>query len=219
MMLFSACADSGNTRPSPLEVKEPPPHERVRHDPDTGAVTYLKGANLSALLDSDAHFAELKRSDSFAEIVFAFLDAHRQFFLLTAPSEEFSVTAVDTDDIGLTHVRLRQSYRDAAVVSSDFIVHLNRDNAVYLMQGSYLPTPTGVDMEEIVSVDVAWASVSGQDSNCERCAQRLVLWGRQNAELRLAHELEVWESQLDGWRYFVDAQSGDVLEKQPLVAN
>lgn len=219
MMLFSACADSGSARPSPLEVKEPPPHERVRHDPDTGAVTYLKGGNLSALLDDDAHFAELKRGDSFTATVFAFLDAHRQFFLLTAPSEEFSVTAVDTDDIGLTHVRLKQRYKEAEIVSSDLIVHLDRDNAVYLMQGNYLPTPSGVDMRETVSVDSAWASVSRQNRNCERCAQRLVLWGGHNAELRLAHELEVWGNQLDGWRYFVDAQSGDVLEKQPLVVN
>src|SRR5262245_313597 len=138
-----------------------PVDAQVRRDPARGTITLLAASNLSQALEQDPAFAALQASGRFADVALAFLAAQRSIFKLSSPADELAVDSVRTDELGLTHVRLRQIVGPLPVWNAEVIVHLDRERHVYRVQGSYISTPSGLPSTPRLDETQARRTVAG----------------------------------------------------------
>jgi len=205
----------------PLAGKPFPSDASLRRDPGRGTVRFLKGRNLSRDLEQDEAFRALQAADRFAEIALAFLNAYRTEFGLRQPMVEMRVDSVVTDDLGFKQVRLQQTFAGIPVWGAELIVQIDRDNHVNLVQGSYFRTPvrarTTAELASDEALRIAAASLSGIGPECPRCRSKLVIFASDSNPPRLAYRIIAPISLVEGWAVMVDAMTGIILGKVPMV--
>ncbi|MGE0820677.1 MAG: hypothetical protein AB7G75_01970 [Candidatus Binatia bacterium] len=239
LSVASACSTPKPSRPvivQPMSPASPPPPSsssaaqqpdlpadaQVRLEPQLGTISHLQAQNLSASLERDAVFRSLQTTGRFADIALAFLSAHRSLFRLQDPRNEFTISSVQNDNQGLKHIHLQQTFRGLPVYTGDLIVHLDRDNHVYLVQGKYIPTPQHLSTTPQLTRDTAEqkaAEYVGTSSGCRNCRSELLIFALGDKGPRLAYRVNVKVSVMEGWEVFVDAEQGGLLEKIPTTLN
>jgi hypothetical protein len=190
----------------------------IRRDPTEGTVIFLRGKNLSEGLEKIVGFRELQSADRFGEIALAFVSAHPALFKLEQPEKELGLKSATRDKMGFKHVRLQQVFEGLPVWGAEMIVHLDKSNHVYLVQGRYIPTPerlsTSPRLTPAAALHVAAKHV-GLGTECKGCRSELVVFAKGTP--RLAYRVLVTLSLVKGWALMVDAETGAVLEKIPTV--
>jgi len=201
------------SRPLPADAE-------LRRDPDWGTVRFLKGDNLSASLESDWDFRAHQAAGRAEEIVFEFLEAYASALGFRAPRTELRVRSSSTDQLGLTHLKLEQSYAGLPMPGSELIVHLDGENHVYLLTGSYAPTPGDVSTAPKIGEDEARTrakeQVEGAGDKSDRACE-LVIFVERGSPARLAYRVGVEVGLTEGWEIMIDAHTGDPLRKLPTV--
>ena len=184
-----------------------PPDADLRLNPDDGTVQYLKGKNLSLELDS----VQLK-SENPADIAISFVEFYRTIFKLAQPHDELRCLAVQTDELGLKHVRFQQIYQAIPVWGKELNVHLNRQNSVYLVQGRYIPTPRHVHTRPAINgfkaAERVLMEIRAEKKESVRGSAELVIYAKPSRTALLAHKVPV-----PGWVYFVDAVKGEIVDR------
>lgn len=79
------------------------------------------------------------------------LRLHRELLRLHDPVQELQLLSVQSDELGIHHVRFQQLYHGIPVWGADLYVHLRSDGTLYLLNGRYIPTPVGVPLQPRVS--------------------------------------------------------------------
>ncbi len=198
-----------------------PPEATIIRDETRKTIIFLKDPNLSKILETDARFRKLQAQNHAEEIAKAFISAYSKEFLLIDPLEELSVAMMTTDDLGLTHVKFRQVYKTIPVADSEIIVHLDRQQRVYLVNGRYHPTPDQVSMQPAISKAAAKAAVVDNlettAADIILCDVELIIFPETEKGPRLAFRITVSIRADEGWLYFIDAHTGEILEKRSLV--
>jgi len=191
----------------------------VKREEQTDTIRLLKGNNLSATLESDPHFRELQSGSQAEDIALAFICAHHQLFRLTAPSDELVVASVTSDDLGLTHVKFSQVSNGIPVWASEIIVHLDRENNVYLVQGRYNPTPAHVNSRPRLSAPEAERIAAGNmgKPECPYCRTDKIIYPQPGAAAALAWRVEASAGRGESWTFIIHAETGAVLEKLSAV--
>ena len=195
-----------------------PPGAHVVRDDENDTIIQLKGADLSAGLESNSHFRRLQAQGRAAELAVAFIEAHAGFFRLTDPSSELSAVSEKTCDLGLTRVRFQQIYQGIPVSNAEINVHIDRNKRVYLVNGRYIPTPTQIDVnpgitsKTAISVAAGHLGIAGDD--LPRRAIDLVVFANRETGPRLSFRIETAIRADQGWVYYIDANSGEILERQ-----
>ena len=137
------------------------------------------------------------------------------------PPEELTVKAINTDELGLKHVRFQQTFDGIPVWASEIMVHLNRSNHVYLVNGRYIPTPLSVRTDPVLSEDEAFGIVARDltdvGPDCQGCRSELVIFAMGENRPHLAYRVSVAPHGAEGWAVFVDGESGAILERIPTV--
>jgi hypothetical protein len=223
----SACA-GGASRPSKdtpvasaaLEATLPTGATLTR-DPATGTVRFLKGQNLSRELDGDPLFRAARNSGDAEAVARAFLSAYATVFRLEDPARELALKRIDVDRIGTTHVRFDQSYHGLPIPGGELIVHLDRERRVVLVNGSYVATPSEVDVTPAISADDARMVAAregdlGADA-CNACATDLVLFAERGAPPRLAWRVAAPAGGIAASERWIDAKSGAPLRSLPVA--
>ena len=189
----------------------------IRRDPRLGTITFLKAANLSEGLEHNADFARLQANNQFGDIARAFIEAYRTEFRLAEPNRELLIESVTPDALGLTHVRLQQTFHDVPVWAAELIVHLDADAQVYLVQGRYIPTPRNLSTQPSLTGRAALQRVAdhlGKPlAGCLQCQATLVIFAAEDTAPRLAYQISVLLGLAEGWEVMIDAQTGEVLQK------
>jgi Zn-dependent metalloprotease len=160
---------------------------------------------------------------------------------------EARVERADKDDLGYTHVRMKQYYKGIPVDGTDMIVHVNGENAVYWITGG-MAERLNVDVRPQITVGEAERIAIDDalrhkcvDENCsswkstDSMLPRLSFDLERQAELEirvagepflmiygssgLAYRVLVREAikDLADWEYWVDAHSGRVVAKDNLL--
>ena len=194
-----------------------PARAEIRRDPRLGTITFLKAPNLSERLEHDPDFAQLQAGKQFGDLARAFIHAYRVDFRLTQPANEFRVQSVETDTLGLTHVRLQQTFHGIPVWAAELVVHLNAATQVYLVQGRYIPTPhnlsTDPEVTEQTALQRAADHLGHPLTKCLKCQADLVIFAAEGKAPRLAYRALALLNLAEGWEVMVDAQTGEVLQK------
>jgi Zn-dependent metalloprotease len=199
-----------------LRAQGLPAGAEVTRDPATGAIRWLRGGDLSRELESDARFRADQAQGRAEAVARRFLEAYAGAFGLDDPARELRLDRIDRDASGRTRVRFAQTWRGIPVLRGVVHVHLDPAHRVALVNGDYLPTPSGLDPKPALSADQARTRAAG-DGGCAGCDAELVVTTDRDGRPRLAWRVRSGSGGFRAQETLVDARSGDVLASQPLA--
>ncbi len=147
-----------------------------------------------------------------ADIPLACLQNLRELLGVHDAHSEFRKKSEVVDDLGLTHVKFQQVYNGLVLSGKEIIVHLDKDQSVYLVEGRVEPTPQ-IDVTATLSGEQALDVVRGELGHLDALTtcELVIYFGRLNFA-RLAYDISAVRG-LETWKYFVDAKTGQVVEK------
>jgi Zn-dependent metalloprotease len=219
-----SCADfKNNSTPyyfMGLEMKMPQ-DATIKIDDKNKTIISLKGNNLSEELERDEKFKTLQSKGQYVEIALAFLSANHSLFQLASPPEELSVNSLQTDDLGFTHMKFRQAFQGILVWPGEINLHINQQNQVYLIEGRYIPTPVMVNTRPVISeneaMDIVAEKLGHPKTKCPECHSEIIIFSDTGVKPCLAYRIKANPSLNEGWEFFIDATSGEILQKLPTV--
>jgi Zn-dependent metalloprotease len=134
------------------------------------------------------------------------------------------------DELGQTHVRVKQTYRGIDVIGPELVVHMTRKEVI-VINGWFLPA-IDVPTEAVLSKQEASviarsyvADMGGTDSAVQQVGMAVVFAGRDD-RVHLAYPVETRYKMIEGNRYqvgwhsdeiFVDAIAGVVVGSHPIL--
>jgi Zn-dependent metalloprotease len=219
-----SCADfKNNSTPDyfmGIEMKLPK-DAIIKIDDKNKTVLLLKGKNLSEKLERDEKFQTLQSKGQYVEIALAFISANHSLFQLASPPEELSVKSLQTDDLGFTHMKFNQAYQGIPVWPGEINLHINQQNQVYLIEGRYIPTPVKVNTHPVISekeaMDIVAEKLSQPKTKCPECHSEIIIFSDTGADPCLTYRIKANPSLNEGWEFFINAASGQILQKLPTV--
>lgn len=188
--------------------------ERIEWDEATGVPTFLAG-------DLGATSKTTAAGDFFA--------ANREVFRLSP--DDIQTTSTQTDELGLTHVRVRQTVDGVPVFGGDAALHLDREGSVYAYGGTVHPAARTVATRPQVGRADALAAARavlgpvterqpdapdelGHQGSEWTPSSELVIYPHQGTYLLAYHvRLFVDAPQPANWNVFVDAATGQVVHR------
>lgn len=175
-------------------------------------------------------------SKTIEDQTFAYLEVMKKSLHIDDPRSEFQIVSHETDELGITHVKLQQVFKNKKVYGSEIVLHI-KEGQVYLMNGNYYPTPTleniTPQIDRSQAIEVAKAAVSKKTNVKELSKMELQLLGHESliAEPMIYHQ----DQSLDGeqlvwvidfvpnlahhWTMIVDAETGTILEQYDQVCH
>jgi len=227
-MRARATADGSATRPRPepiansqkSETMKTPPYLEIDYNANS-TPSRVKSDDLAASLASIPAFEEARKRNDYAEMVFLCLEHYPEFFKLARPREALRIDAIQTDTLGSAHVRLQQVLDQIPVTGKMVIAHFNRNGALYLFQGDYIPGERLRDVQtrpritESDASEKALTAASSPGSAVQEAS--LVVFVTEAQAARLAFKIVVARGLMERNGYFVDAIDGRVLHKTSLL--
>jgi len=145
-----------------------------------------------------------------------FLNNYQQLLLTQNAQAEWRLSHLEKDALGRTNVRFSQMYEGLEVFPAELSVHVNKDGAVDLLDGVFIPTPEIVDLQPKIEADRAVAKgvagipggFKGKVSNTS-----LIIHAPIEGEPKLAWKFDLELGLTQNWMVVVDAVNGDVLKQ------
>lgn len=191
---------------------------------DYGMPIFIHG--LPNEIKNNKHIDKQKKED----YTFAYLDALKDVLKINEPKSEFKIFSKQEDELGFTHIRLQQIYKDIPVYNSEIFVHFNKTD-IYASNGHFYPTPT---LENVIpninqqqAVDIIKLSITEKTNIKELNAFErqilghepldltLMIYHTENKinELHLAWVAEFVPNLAHRFKVIVDAHSGEILDQ------
>jgi hypothetical protein len=221
LAFFMPHAMAGNA-PAPTSASLSLPADTiVRTNPRDQGILSLQAEDLAAALVGNREYTKSLAGGQFGEAAIAFITAYRLVFKLIDPSHELSIKIVDKDDIGYKHIRLEQVFSGLPVLGGELIVHFDKGNHLYLVNGRYVPTPAGMNVQPTINSKDAQAVIAkalpNLEANRDGCKTRLVIFDDPANKPHLAYQIIVSPSVAEGWEFIVDAETGAILRQLSTV--
>ena len=163
--------------------------------------------------------------------ILQFISENATLFRLRDPASELIHGATTRDKTGREHVQFEQRFRGVPVWGASIIGHWSGEQGFYAINGRYQPSPDHVTRVEPTITPEAAIDRALVDLTLQRTIKtfspkvqelldyrgpeaELYLWNaRQEEPLRLTWFVEVRPNLYERWRYFVDAHTGEILER------
>jgi len=164
-------------------------------------------------------------------VAYNFLIENKTLIRIDNPKEELICHEVIDNKDGLKHIKYLQTHKNIPIWGRELYVHLNEKNDIYLINSSNIPTvkdfaiPQNI-LSEKQSIEIANNNLS-KLTNIEYLAEDLkkllnysspegqqYIWIDDNTQKPyLAYFIRIRPNIKDNWCYFVDAVTGNILEK------
>ena len=149
-----------------------------------------------------------------------FFRSHRSQMHISDTDAEFEIRHREEDRMGKFHYRLQQRYHGIKVWGGEASVHLAADGSIDSMEGAFIPTPTNIPTNAVVSLTNAVEIVnqkyfSGRGNVFGK--SELVINGAVKELPRLAWKFSMSSDLVDACRFLVDAINGEVISVVSLV--
>ena len=171
------------------------------------------------------------RSDeSTLEACYAFLDEISKAMRIDQPAEEFAELANWEDEIGMLHLKMQQYFNGVKVYGGQLILH-GSFGMINRMNGTYFPTPQIANLNPNISSEQAIDNAINdlmahtQIVDFDVSDQEFLDYHGPESELviyhhkrnlkgeRLTWNIHIRPNMLEHWIYFVDAQTGEIINK------
>lgn len=150
---------------------------------------------------------------------------------MSNPARELSLIAITQDELGYQHLRFEQVYQGIRIYGRDIILHANASGDVYSIHGKYEATPRRVATTPLATPERAMRNVLADLQDRQEQTQMSsdialqlgyegdvieLLYLPQNGRLRLVYGVQTTPEPGKVWMYFVDALTGEVLDRTSL---
>ena len=160
---------------------------------------------------------------------FAYLNSIKAPIQIKEPEQEFHILEEKVDNNGQQHIKMQQTFNGLKVYGGEIWVHESNKQGVDLFTGSNFPTPTlsnlhpSIGQEQAIELalqDVAQHTTVSTDNTinhpfyqAQEQQAELVIYHPSDdiSNERLTWELTVHPNNVSHWKYFIDAQTGEVL--------
>ena len=174
---------------------------------------------------------ELGAAASSERIALRFLSQYRQFFQLNDPYTDLQPVKTIRDAFQKEHVVFQQTIHGVPVWAKDLVVHVNPDGSVYAVNGHYLPTLQRdyaiiprIDAQTAIQHAITHLSQEVSIVDFDETIQNILdytgptatqyYWeNTQTGAVRLVWHVAIRPNIRDYYFYFVDAQTGEILER------
>jgi len=145
------------------------------------------------------------------------------------PSSEFQHVSKKVDDLGQTHLKMQQVFKGLKVYGSEVILHLNKRKQVQAFNGRNKPTPQLKSIAPKVSFQQALSTIESdlgvklsKSSTTKKGLNSFISSPEPKEELViytvdgkavLTRHITVFPSTIDRWEYFINANTGKVVDK------
>jgi Zn-dependent metalloprotease len=159
-----------------------------------------------------------------------FVETYGDVFRLNSTTDSFTVYSVKTGSLYITNVRLQQTYFGIPVYGAEELVHLDQNNDVLFMHGTFVPeisVSTTPQIPVTEAFDIAHEDLKGTFPNVqnvsilqyELCVYNPAVVNEFATDTNfLVWLLIIGTDYPDGlWYYFVDAQSGEIIKSQDAI--
>lgn len=192
---------------------------KITRDTETGGVLMIE--NLSKVTPKVRKSTQLMATDFLGEV--------KSALKITDTNQELEMINMETDEIGMTHIKIQQKYKNVPVYGGEIWLH-TKGEKIDVLNGRNFPTPklnsTNPSISEEKAIEFAMIDVA-KKSVVQKAgiAGQLLVKQQNTAELivyhkdqkldneRLTYLLTIRPNLLERWTYFVDANTGEILKK------
>ncbi|WP_276166353.1 M4 family metallopeptidase [Zobellia alginiliquefaciens] len=177
--------------------------------------------------DANKEVALLASKQSSEDVVKDYLIDVKDLIQIKNPEDEFVEISNKSDNLGQKHIKMQQVFKGIKVYGSEVILHFDKSNKISALNGRNKPTPhiestepklTPQDAlkqaERDLGVTLSNKSENGsiltEPANFE---EELLIYPIEGNNF-LAWHLTVYPDIKDRWEYFIDAQTGRILDKR-----
>jgi len=198
---------------------------------DNGTPAYLDGRSLRSPDPVGAQAFSAAKAVPVApgDRAMAYFRANKDLLKLQDPSTELHFQKQFTDDRGYRHEIFQQVYQGVAIWNGQINAHFDGKGTLYAVNAHYAPTPAPLGswrLDAKAAIDRAVADLSMktplEDFPPETralldyagpAAEKNVWMEGESGAAHFAWRVEIRPDICHLWRYFIDAASGDILEK------
>ncbi len=161
------------------------------------------------------------------ERFYSFMEASADLTGIAQPRKLFTIHGVETDRLGITHVKVSQKWKDIEIYGSESVFHFDEEKERFTGRISVMknapatdPVLYESDALQVCLNDLQRLTVCRELSPKEMeflhykspsCS--LVIFDKGNNNYVLAWTITIRPNFLEQWRYFIDAVSGEILRK------
>ncbi len=172
--------------------------------------------------------AAILSKKGFTTAAMDFLSANKKLLKISDPQNELKLESVRTDKLGMTSVRFQQVYKGLNVWGKDLYVHLDSHGDILSMNGRFAPTPVLIQsttprVSSSTATSIAFNDLKKRTTvtDVSKQLQKLLdyhgpvskemIWYDKRQQPHLAWLVEIRSGLLQDWYYFIDANSGEIL--------
>jgi bacillolysin len=154
----------------------------------------------------------------------------KQTLKIENPTDEFRLMSDVKDELGCDNIRYAQYYKGIPVWNRDLYVHLGSDGYPSVINGTYEPTPTGVNTTAGIVPEAAmivcirdlqvqqqWAPIAKSASIYQALSAqpeaKLVIFPIEGKQPKLAYEVSINANLLQSYFYIIDAATGEIIQR------
>ncbi|TMM58409.1 T9SS type A sorting domain-containing protein [Maribacter algarum] len=174
--------------------------------------------------------AKISAKSQSAENVGAnYLEDIKEILRVANPSEEFQNISKKVDDLGQIHIKMQQVYKGVKVYGSEVVLHLNKKRQVQAFNGRSKPTPKlesvtpkisfhkalsniEIDLGKALPKTITAKSRLSDLLTPSSPEEELIIYSLNGQDILTRH-ITVFPSVMDRWEYFIDANTGKVIDK------
>lgn len=151
-----------------------------------------------------------------------FFNQNKDIFNINNPKDEFEVISEKTDNLGSTHIKLQQVYKGIPLFGKEYIVHFNESGNVYAVNGkfdniAYKKLKNSKKDDKYISKDSAIESAKSEIEFNKLIADpspELYYYEVEGSYLPVYEvRLSFIDPEPGDWYIFIDAKSGDIVNK------
>ncbi len=150
-----------------------------------------------------------------------FLGQHQALFGMRGDLADLQLIEVDISQRGNRHVRFQQTYKGVPVYDATYQVHIRPGGRIDMANGHYYPgieVSTSPSVPAASAIQAAEADLGGDRLKEDPETELMIVRNPETEAFALAWRVMISEMGLH-WQYFVDAASGQVLEKLEMATD
>ncbi|RLD41562.1 MAG: neutral protease [Bacteroidetes bacterium] len=179
--------------------------------------------------ETGASFAS-RDNESVISAAYSYLKPIAQSMQIKDVDQEFVSMKVWQDELNFTHIKMQQYFEGIKVYGGQIILH-GSNGVLNVFNGTYFPTPNikniipkyeMLSAENIAFEDISKIATIGdvksfdiKQLEYEKAVSELVIYhyDREINSEKLAWHITLRPNFLERWEYFVDAQTGEIINK------
>lgn len=195
----------------------------------TAGVSTTKSINAFGIpvwVEGDLLKSEIATRASVQQTAYYFLNENRSALKISNPESEFQLVQQKEDETGRTHLKFDQYYQGIPVWNSQIMLHFNHGRP-YLFNGRFIPTPENLEITPKLNAEDAISNTRKELKFQNLTAGQLSLIKGKQVECKLiiytniytvdppllAYKVDAYTNVLDHWTYFINANTGTVIDK------